>query len=57
VPTATNCDTAALDRNVEFGKKYRITGTPALFFVDGVRVPGAISTERIEKLLTDAKQP
>lgn len=57
VPAVTNCDTTALDRNVEFGKKYRITGTPALFFVDGSRVPGAISTDRIEKLLTEAKQP
>ncbi|MEN9844175.1 MAG: putative thiol:disulfide interchange protein DsbC precursor [Pseudomonadota bacterium] len=57
LPTATNCDTAALDRNVEFGKKYRITGTPALFFVDGSRVPGAISSDRVEKLLSEAKQP
>jgi thiol:disulfide interchange protein DsbC len=57
VPSATNCDTAALDRNVEFGKKYRITGTPGLFFVDGSRVSGAISTDRIEKLLAEAKQP
>jgi thiol:disulfide interchange protein DsbC len=56
-PSGANCDTSALDRMVEFGKKQRITGTPALFFVDGVRVPGAISTERIEKLLAEAKQP
>lgn len=56
IPSAT-CDTAAVDRNVEFGKKNRITGTPTLFFVDGSRVPGAIPTDRIEKLLAEAKQP
>lgn len=54
-PPTLTCDTAAVERNVEFGKKNRITGTPTLFFVDGTRVPGAIPTERIEKLLTDAK--
>ena len=54
VPRAT-CDTATLDRNLEFGKKYRITGTPTLFFADGSRVPGAIGAPQIEKFLTDAK--
>lgn len=56
-PPTASCDTAALARNVEFGKKNRITGTPTLFFVDGSRVPGAIPTDRIEKLLAEAKQP
>ncbi len=50
-----SCDTTALERNVEFGKKYRITGTPTVFFADGSRVPGAISSEQIEKLLASAK--
>ncbi len=54
LPTA-NCDSAAVDRNVEFGKKNRITGTPTLFFVNGTRVPGAIPADRLEKLLADAK--
>ncbi|MEO7391386.1 MAG: DsbC family protein, partial [Ramlibacter sp.] len=40
-PQAT-CDAAALVRNVEFGKKHRISGTPTLIFADGNRVPGAI---------------
>ena len=56
-PANVSCDTTAVDRNVEFGKRNRITGTPTLFFVDGTRVPGAIPTERIEKLLAEAKQP
>jgi thiol:disulfide interchange protein DsbC len=54
IPNAT-CDTAAVDRNVEFGKKNRITGTPTLFFVDGTRIPGAIPADRIEKQLAEAK--
>ena len=42
VPKAS-CDTTALERNIEFGKKHKITGTPTVFFADGSRVPGAIS--------------
>jgi thiol:disulfide interchange protein DsbC len=45
------CDLTALDRNVEFGKKHKITGTPTLIFTDGSRVPGAIGTADIEKML------
>lgn len=54
-PPAASCDAAAVARNVEFGKKVRITGTPTIIFADGSRVPGAIDTARIEKFLTDAK--
>jgi thiol:disulfide interchange protein DsbC len=50
-----SCDTAALERNLAFSKKYKITGTPTLFFVDGSRVPGAIGVEQIEKTLASAK--
>ena len=52
-----SCDTSALDRNLAFSKKYKITGTPTLFFVDGSRVPGAIGVEQIEKTLASAKAP
>jgi thiol:disulfide interchange protein DsbC len=57
-PTVTadaKCDTSALVRNVEFGKKYRITGTPTLIFQDGNRVPGAIPAAQVEKFLAEAK--
>jgi thiol:disulfide interchange protein DsbC len=54
-PPAAACDTSALQRNVEFGKKYRITGTPTLIFADGSRVPGAISAAQVEKFLSEAK--
>lgn len=58
VPTKTasgaKCDTAAIERNVEFGQKQRINGTPAVFFTDGTRRPGAISGESVERLLAAA---
>jgi thiol:disulfide interchange protein DsbC len=52
-----SCDTAALERNLAFSKKYKITGTPTVFFADGSRVPGAISAPQIEKMLASAKAP
>ena len=54
-PVTASCDTAALARNVEFGKKHKITGTPTLIFADGSRVPGAIGAPQIEKFLAEAK--
>jgi thiol:disulfide interchange protein DsbC len=50
------CDTAALARNVEFGKVHKITGTPMLVFQDGTRVPGAAPAAQVEKLLAAAQQ-
>jgi thiol:disulfide interchange protein DsbC len=52
---AARCDGSALVRNIEFGKKYRITGTPTLIFADGARVPGAVSAQQLEKQLGEAK--
>jgi thiol:disulfide interchange protein DsbC len=49
------CDIAALNRNVEFGKKHKITGTPTLIFADGNRVPGAIPAAQVEKYLAEVK--
>lgn len=49
-PAAGRCDTP-VERNVEFGRKYRINGTPTVIFVNGERVPGAIPAEQVEKLL------
>ncbi len=52
---ATGCDASALMRNVELGRKYKITGTPTLIFADGSRVPGAIGSAQVEKFLAEAK--
>lgn len=46
-----DCDTAAIARNQEFGRKLNITGTPTMFFADGERVPGAMPLARIEQKL------
>jgi len=54
-PAAGKCDASAIERNVEFGRKYKITGTPTLFFADGSRVPGAIPAAQVEKLLAEVK--
>jgi thiol:disulfide interchange protein DsbC len=50
-----SCDASTLERNLEFGRKHKITGTPTVFFVDGSRVPGAISAQQVEKYLADAR--
>ena len=55
IAAAPTCDTSALTRNVEFGKKNKITGTPTMFFADGTRVPGAIDSAQVEKLLASIK--
>lgn len=54
-PAAAKCDAAPIARNVAFGKKAKITGTPTVFFADGTRVPGAIPADRIEQLLSSSK--
>lgn len=50
-----DCDSAAIAKNQEFGRKLNITGTPTIFFVDGERVPGAMPLARIEQKLVQAK--
>ena len=45
------CNTDALTANLDFAKKYRITGTPTLIFEDGSRVPGAIGAAQVEERL------
>ena len=48
------CDTAAIDRNLKFSQEHRINGTPAVFFVDGTRKPGALAGAQVEKLLVSS---
>jgi thiol:disulfide interchange protein DsbC len=49
-----DCDAQALQRNVAFGRKHRVNGTPALFFEDGSRKPGALPAEQVERQLAMA---
>jgi thiol:disulfide interchange protein DsbC len=48
LPSKTDC-AAPLERNLDLAKKMSITGTPAIFFTDGNRIPGAASKEDLEK--------
>lgn len=49
-----NCDTGAVVRNAELGRKHKISGTPTLIFSNSTRVPGAIDNKRVEQLLAQA---
>jgi len=49
-PAAARCETP-IEKNLEFGRKYRISGTPTLFFASGERIPGAIAADKLEQLL------
>jgi thiol:disulfide interchange protein DsbC len=46
-----DCDTSAVQKSLELGRKLSITGTPTIFFADGERIPGAVPVAQIEKKL------
>jgi thiol:disulfide interchange protein DsbC len=48
------CDSAAINRNIAFGQKYKFNGTPTLIFADGSRAPGALPADEVERLLRKA---
>jgi thiol:disulfide interchange protein DsbC len=50
-----DCDTSAVTKNQEFGRRLNINGTPTVFFADGQRVPGAIPVAKIEQKLSQIK--
>lgn len=54
-PRGGTCDSTALNRNRDFGRKFRITGTPTLVFGDGSRVPGAMTLAEVERKLNEIK--
>jgi thiol:disulfide interchange protein DsbC len=56
-PRGGTCDTTALDRNLQLGRKYKINGTPAVVFEDGTRSPGALPMERLEARMKEAREP
>jgi thiol:disulfide interchange protein DsbC len=51
------CDDAAIQRTLDYGKKYRINGTPAIVFENGDRVPGALPAAELAKRLDEGKKP
>lgn len=46
-----DCDTSAVQKNLDLGRKLGINGTPTIFFADGERIPGAVPLSRIEQKL------
>lgn len=48
LPSKTDCPTP-LDKNLALAKKLGLSGTPAIFFEDGSRIPGAASKDDLEK--------
>ena len=56
VPAAApaNCETPN-DKVVELGHKLNIQGTPAIFFTDGTRIPGAVDLKTLEAKLQSIK--
>jgi thiol:disulfide interchange protein DsbC len=48
------CDAAAIERNLELGRRYKVNGTPAVVFEDGTRAPGALPADRLEQRMKDA---
>jgi thiol:disulfide interchange protein DsbC len=50
-----SCNAAAIDKVVELGKKYHVTGTPTIIFTDGSRIPGAIDAKALENKLGQVK--
>lgn len=49
---AEGCDTSAITRVMDFGRKAKISGTPTIIFQSGKRVPGAIDAAAIERQLS-----
>lgn len=50
VETPKGCETP-IQRNLALGSKHNVRGTPAIVFEDGVRVPGMLNAEQLEKQL------
>ena len=51
IAKADPCNSAAVNRNLNFGHSYKIEGTPTMILADGTRVPGAIEAKKLEALL------
>jgi thiol:disulfide interchange protein DsbC len=54
-PATESCASTPHEKILEIGKKYKVTGTPTIFFTDGSRVPGAIDAKMLEAKLASIK--
>ena len=53
--SAAGCDAAALERNLEFARKYRISATPVVVFEDGTRRTGAMKADQVDLMLAASR--
>lgn len=51
-PTAEKCDTSALDRNRELARKFKVNGTPALFFENGRSLKGYAPYDKLVETMS-----
>jgi thiol:disulfide interchange protein DsbC len=54
-PPATGACNTPIEKILAFGRQKNIRGTPTLFFANGQRVSGAISSDQLNKLLDSAR--
>ncbi len=54
-PAANGNCANPVERNLELGRKYRINGTPTLFFADGQRLAGWRPAPQLSQLLDEAQ--
>jgi len=47
-----SCD-APVARQLELGRKYKISGTPTIFFSNGRRIPGGLSGEKLRQMVDE----
>jgi thiol:disulfide interchange protein DsbC len=55
-PSAADSCATPNEKVLALGQKLKITGTPAIFFADGSRIPGAVDLGTLEKKLESIKQ-
>lgn len=55
-PTGASSCSTPLDGNLALGKKLGVSGTPAIFFTDGTRVPGAADAATLERKFASIKK-
>jgi len=55
-PAAPASCTTPNDQVLALGQKLRVNGTPAIFFADGSRIPGAIDLKTLESKFSSIKQ-
>jgi len=51
---ATDCDTQAIEANVELGQQLRVGGTPTIFLSDGSRIGGYVPADKLEAAIAKA---